>query len=531
MSQAPQANVTRVVTLPSVVGRNVTGGKVTTIGAGGLVLSQTGGSSTTVIGSATQLSDFITSIKPPTIPGQPLPTNPSLSVKTPTVVTTTIAPKGNNTAGKKENPTIATPAPIVISSGATQPGKVISLTAEQFAAALSRSGATTNLSTNSAQAAKLIMTPEQLSAKLSGSGQKVILTSTAGTTGLTNVTPVNVNAGQQIVLLSPMKAATTIGQNAPAKTIVKTVTPAQTLKVVSAPGTSQKDGKQAQGVQIIKVIGSTASSTGGKTTTLRTIAPSPRSGNVSATTASLVTAIGEALGGQKVTVIPASTARTVGTTTPSAGTFLTTSGGQVIMIPANLLQGSQVIQSKPAVGQVLPQTVKIQVPPTPSTERKTNFVPIAPSPISGTRDSLKGVGSLATANGHFLSTVTHIKKEHIQLPLPPPITDDASRQRKPCNCTKSQCLKLYCDCFANGEFCKNCNCNNCFNNLEHEDERQKAVRLCLERNPSAFHPKIGKGKITGDFTERRHTKGCNCRRSGCLKNYCEVGIIIDFVHC
>ena len=25
------------------------------------------------------------------------------------------------------------------------------------------------------------------------------------------------------------------------------------------------------------------------------------------------------------------------------------------------------------------------------------------------------------------------------------------RPRKPCNCTKSQCLKLYCDCFANGE--------------------------------------------------------------------------------
>ena len=25
------------------------------------------------------------------------------------------------------------------------------------------------------------------------------------------------------------------------------------------------------------------------------------------------------------------------------------------------------------------------------------------------------------------------------------------RPRKPCNCTKSQCLKLYCDCFANGQ--------------------------------------------------------------------------------
>ena len=29
----------------------------------------------------------------------------------------------------------------------------------------------------------------------------------------------------------------------------------------------------------------------------------------------------------------------------------------------------------------------------------------------------------------------------------------------------------------------------------------------------------GKGKA-GE-TDRRHNKGCNCKRSGCLKNYCE----------
>uniref|UniRef100_A0A3P8S542 Lin-54 DREAM MuvB core complex component n=1 Tax=Amphiprion percula TaxID=161767 RepID=A0A3P8S542_AMPPE len=97
--------------------------------------------------------------------------------------------------------------------------------------------------------------------------------------------------------------------------------------------------------------------------------------------------------------------------------------------------------------------------------------------------------------------------------------ETTSRPRKPCNCTKSQCLKLYCDCFANGEFCNNCNCNNCFNNLEHETERLKAIKTCLDRNPEAFKPKIGKGK-EGE-ADRRHSKGCNCKRSGCLKNYCE----------
>ncbi|XP_069482224.1 protein lin-54 homolog isoform X2 [Ambystoma mexicanum] len=98
-------------------------------------------------------------------------------------------------------------------------------------------------------------------------------------------------------------------------------------------------------------------------------------------------------------------------------------------------------------------------------------------------------------------------------------SESANRPRKPCNCTKSLCLKLYCDCFANGEFCNNCNCTNCYNNLEHENERQKAIKACLDRNPEAFKPKIGKGK-EGE-SDRRHSKGCNCKRSGCLKNYCE----------
>lgn len=100
------------------------------------------------------------------------------------------------------------------------------------------------------------------------------------------------------------------------------------------------------------------------------------------------------------------------------------------------------------------------------------------------------------------------------------IFPDEAYKKRPCNCTKSQCLKLYCDCFANGEFCYNCNCRDCYNNLENEEERQKAIRATLERNPSAFKPKIGAVSADEDAL-RLHTKGCNCKRSGCLKNYCE----------
>ncbi|XP_041853477.1 spexin prohormone 2 isoform X2 [Melanotaenia boesemani] len=50
------------------------------------------------------------------------------------------------------------------------------------------------------------------------------------------------------------------------------------------------------------------------------------------------------------------------------------------------------------------------------------------------------------------------------------------RSRKACHCTRSQCLKLYCECFANGMMCSSCNCSNCHNNTKHNDEREKAIK-------------------------------------------------------
>ena len=70
----------------------------------------------------------------------------------------------------------------------------------------------------------------------------------------------------------------------------------------------------------------------------------------------------------------------------------------------------------------------------------------------------------------------------------------ARRQKKKkvcCNCKKSRCLKLYCDCFGRGQPCsKECHCNNCLNTEAHFAERQEAMVSILDRNPSAFKPKI-----------------------------------------
>ncbi|KAL0048196.1 hypothetical protein WJX82_009678 [Trebouxia sp. C0006] len=95
--------------------------------------------------------------------------------------------------------------------------------------------------------------------------------------------------------------------------------------------------------------------------------------------------------------------------------------------------------------------------------------------------------------------------------------------KKHCNCKNSRCLKLYCECFASGRYCDGCNCVNCCNNMENESTRQSAVEAILERNPNAFRPKIQagaseEGTVAGTA---RHNKGCNCKKSGCLKKYCE----------
>ncbi|KAI6223542.1 CRC domain-containing protein [Aphelenchoides fujianensis] len=104
-----------------------------------------------------------------------------------------------------------------------------------------------------------------------------------------------------------------------------------------------------------------------------------------------------------------------------------------------------------------------------------------------------------------------------------PKTKKGNGNRKHCNCTKSQCLKLYCECFASGEFCLDCNCKDCHNSLRYEGERSRAIKSSLERNPNAFKPKIGVSTKVGKTAdlERLHQKGCHCKKSNCLKNYCE----------
>ena len=99
--------------------------------------------------------------------------------------------------------------------------------------------------------------------------------------------------------------------------------------------------------------------------------------------------------------------------------------------------------------------------------------------------------------------------------LPPNlIWEDKSRLYNPktvsCKCKRSRCLKLYCDCFARGEFCQGCACAECNNTPFYAAERSEAIQATLERNPDAFRR-----------MEQIPANACNCRKSGCRKKYCE----------
>ena len=92
---------------------------------------------------------------------------------------------------------------------------------------------------------------------------------------------------------------------------------------------------------------------------------------------------------------------------------------------------------------------------------------------------------------------------------PRPFTQE-EKDDTTCNCQKSKCLKLYCDCFQSGAECKgDCKCKSCGNTASNS-KRQGIIDEILARKPEAF---MLRAAPKTDF-------GCRCKRSRCLMLYC-----------
>jgi len=87
-----------------------------------------------------------------------------------------------------------------------------------------------------------------------------------------------------------------------------------------------------------------------------------------------------------------------------------------------------------------------------------------------------------------------------------------------CNCKKSRCLKLYCECFHALKFCQNCKCYDCENRPGNDNVRNSVIATIKERDPHAFESKV---RLDDGSGAKGHLSGCHCKRTSCLKKYCE----------
>ena len=95
-----------------------------------------------------------------------------------------------------------------------------------------------------------------------------------------------------------------------------------------------------------------------------------------------------------------------------------------------------------------------------------------------------------------------------------------------CNCKKSKCLKLYCECFAKGKLCNSlCNCLDCYNKQEDCKQRKLALRniyLKARKNEKDVDDLLDMDldSFVKPNTNSKNV-GCNCKKSHCKKKYCE----------
>ena len=113
-------------------------------------------------------------------------------------------------------------------------------------------------------------------------------------------------------------------------------------------------------------------------------------------------------------------------------------------------------------------------------------------------DSLKIIPDFLITNNETINKYNYFQSKKV---TPSEVKENdnniTTSEKLCCNCTKTKCIKKYCECFSNNRFCKNCHCVDCKN------------------NPESSSLDMGK-----EFAETDPVV-CTCTKSNCNKKYCE----------
>ncbi|KAG7384822.1 hypothetical protein PHYPSEUDO_002208 [Phytophthora pseudosyringae] len=248
---------------------------------------------------------------------------------------------------------------------------------------------------------------------------------------------------------------------------------------------------------------------------------------------------------------------------------------QCVSMPSSMANISGLKVRKSTLG--IRQAVTLAITPAKQIKREmTATTPAQYSKLTPQINPTRGASGMPAFDSSMLKTPTPVGsatsltmslQSASKAPLGPALMVVPAQVAKkaPCNCKKSKCLKLYCECFASGGYCdESCNCLDCANTTATEDIRQQAIASRLEKNPNAFKPKIGAtptvvtlapggdhrlsvgtsggrraspgtflsppGQLSfqqqqllsaGMVATKMHKHGCHCKKSACQKKYCE----------
>jgi hypothetical protein len=116
--------------------------------------------------------------------------------------------------------------------------------------------------------------------------------------------------------------------------------------------------------------------------------------------------------------------------------------------------------------------------------------PLPPSPMADAPFSAV-VGSGGAGGGRVPHTIQVPDAPQYPLTPPRPAAVPSAPSASTCSCRASECLKLYCPCFASSGLCTaGCMCKNCKNSAVTPDDLLVARQAALARDARAFEPRV-----------------------------------------